>query len=118
MEILLENLRFFAHHGVMEQERICGNEFCVDLCVEFESDLYSFPEENEQLEHTVSYADLHAIVSEEMRKPRRLLETLASAIARRILTSFPQVRTGYIKITKNIPPIGNIDGKAAIRMTF
>ena len=118
MEIILEDLRFFAHHGVGEQERICGNEFSVDLSVEYHVDLSTCQLKEERLEDTISYADLYSIVAEEMCHTQLLLETVATAIVCRIKNQYPKITKGSLKITKNIPPIGNLDGRAAVKLRF
>lgn len=122
MEIMLDDLRFFGYHGVFEQETVCGNEFAVDLKVEYPCHIPSFfsdiQQADERLEDTISYADLYKIVAEEMNKPRKLLETLAVAIAERILKTYPILTKGCVKITKLVAPIGNIDGKTAVKLNF
>ena len=61
--VRLENLRFYAYHGVMEQERRVGNEFEVTLEVyyPFENALKS-----DELEDTLNYTALYAIVERQV----------------------------------------------------
>lgn len=111
-EVCLENVRFFARHGVFEHERIDGNEFIVNLKVKYPApDLKQI--EKDSLDHTISYADLFQIVKEEMDSPKNLLETVASAIISRIKNCYPQASEIYCHITKTTPPIAGFNGSAS-----
>ena len=114
-EINLNNLVFYAHHGVMEEERRLGNEFHVDLSVLLPSgkDL-----ELDKIENTISYVDLYSIVKEEMNLPRNLLEKVALNISERIKSQYPQIQGGKIRIEKVRPPIEGMIGTASITLTF
>ena len=57
--IRLENMRFYAYHGVMSQEQIVGNQFSVS--VSFEIDGIEAAETDE-LEKTISYADVLSLI--------------------------------------------------------
>lgn len=113
--IRLEKIRFFARHGVFEHERRDGNEFEVNLCVEYPSPEVSLLAEDD-LEHTISYVDLYNLVKEEMEKPQRLLETVASSILKRIKSEFPQTTSTCCKITKLSPPIPGFIGKVSVEL--
>lgn len=99
--VKLERMRFYAYHGVMEQERRVGNEFEVTLEVyyPFENALKS-----DELEDTLNYATLYAIVEREMAEPSKLLERVAGRIIEAINKEFPTVSGGNIKISKLHPP--------------
>ena len=114
-EISLKDLRFFARHGVMPFEREMGNEFKVDLLIKLPCDDRF---EDDSLDNTVSYADLFEIVADEMNTPRKLLETVALNIAKKIRNYYPQVMKGKITIEKMRPPIVGMIGKAAVSLEF
>ena len=114
-EISLRDLRFYAYHGVFEEEKKIGNEFRVSLSVflPFKESL-----KEDLLDDTVSYAALYEIVKEEMEKPRNLLEKVAIEIAERIKKKFPEVRKGRVEVEKIHPPIPGILGTAAVALNF
>ena len=64
--IELENVRFHARHGVMKQERITGNEFEVNLKVKTD---FASALESDNLDNTISYADIYYRIKTEMMKP-------------------------------------------------
>ena len=114
-EISLNNLSFYAYHGVYEEELKTGNEFRINLSVwipcheEMDED---------DLENTVSYADLYSIVEAEMKKPRKLLETVALSIAKTIKKDFSLIKRGSISIEKVHPPIPGMLGSASVILNF
>ena len=114
-EISLTDLRFYAYHGVMDEEKAIGNEFRVDLTVVIPS---CDAIEEDKLEHTVSYADLYEIIAETMSKPRNLLEKVALNIVREIKNRFSEIRNGWIRIEKTRPPIQGMLGSASVKLKF
>ena len=114
-DICLYDLRFYAFHGVFEEEKKTGNEFRVSLKVTL-----PFKEEvlNDDIDSTVSYADLYEIIKTEMEKPRNLLEKLAIDIVKRIIENFPEVKKGRIEIEKIHPPIPGMLGTALVALNF
>ena len=113
--IRLEDVRIFARHGVLPEERLTGNEFIVDLTVKTiaESEVL-----DDDISATVSYADLYVIIREEMRVPRNLLESVAGGICTRIKNKYPQILEISVKITKCRPPIPDFIGKASIEFNW
>lgn len=115
LEISLNDLRFYAYHGVMEEERKNGNEFIVSLSIYIPFD-EGLREDN--IESTISYSDLYEIVSEEMKIPHNLLEKVALSIKERVTHKFPEILKGNIKIEKVRPPIPGMLGTASITLNF
>lgn len=99
----MHDLRFYAYHGVMEQERRVGGEYLVSLSVE--ADL-SGAVASDAVADTVNYAALYEVVAHEMAQPSQLLEHVAGRIGRRVLEAFPLVDAVSIRITKCNPPMG------------
>ncbi len=96
--IRLKNLRFFAYHGVLEEEAQSGQQFEVD--VELGCDL-SHAGATDDLSRTCDYAAIYQIVAEIVESQRfNLIETLAEEIASRILDWFPMV---IVKVTVRKP---------------
>ena len=101
--ILLDDMRFYAYHGVMEQERQVGGEYSVSLTVE--ADLAEAAR-TDDVADTVNYAALYALVEREMAVPSRLLEHVASRIGRRTLEECDRITAVTVKVTKLNPPMG------------
>jgi len=107
--INLSGMRFHAFHGCLEQERLQGNEFQVDL--ECRLDL-SRAAESDVLADSVDYSELYRIVSDEMERPSRLLEHVAGRIGGIIRERYPQIRSCSVTVTKFNPPYdGSLEPK-------
>lgn len=102
-KIYLDEMRFYAYHGVMEQERLVGGEYCVSLAVE--ADLTEAVR-TDDVANTVNYAALYEVVKSEMAVPSKLLEHVAGRIGRRALDMFERITTLTIRVTKLNPPMG------------
>lgn len=110
-EVRLDDVRLFGRHGVFEHETRDGNEFVVNLLVRYES---ASPPADDSLEGTISYVRLFEITKEEMGNPRRLLETVAASIVRRIKEEFPFALSAECRIAKTVPPIRGFIGEASV----
>ncbi len=72
--------------------------------------------ETDQIEDTLSYADLSELIKNEMAVPSQLLEHVAGRIARRIEECYPAVVGIELELTKENPPMGvNCQG-AGVRL--
>ncbi len=112
--IILNNAKFYAFHGFYEEERIIGCEFYVSI--ETESDV--FGNGNDDLSNTVNYGRLFEIASIEMRKTRKLIETVAHSILDQIRHEFLGVKFIKVVIRKLHPPLtGQVDS-SIIELSF
>lgn len=100
--IMLENVTFYAHHGVFEQETQVGNIFILNLKIEVDLEESS---RTDMLSDTVSYADVYQMVKEEMMLPSKLLEHVAGRIIRRLRREYPVLGQIELKISKRNPPV-------------
>ena len=111
--IRLNNMKFYAFHGVMEHERKVGNTFIVNL--ELFTNL-SKASETDELSDTINYAEIYDIVKNEMEIPSKLLEHVAGRILQRIKKEFPAIEKVEICLAKEKPPIGGEAESAAVVM--
>ena len=102
-KILLEGMEFYAYHGHFKEEQIIGTLFVVDLEFEFNT---SAAETTDQLQDTVNYQEVYRIVRKVMEEKSHLLEHVARRILGTIATSFPEVVSLNVKISKINPPLG------------
>ena len=101
--IFLDNVRFFAYHGVGQQEREVGNEFVINLKLKVD---IARAAETDDVTHTVSYADVYENVKAEMEIPSKLLEHVYGRIIKRLFRTFPTVKAIELKLAKRNPPMG------------
>lgn len=110
-KVVLEGLEFHAYHGIYPDERSSGNKFEVDISVNTSFEESAF---HDDLSGTINYEEVYAIVKTEMEKPSKLLETVAHAIAEKILASFDTASRAEVTISKFNPPIGGVCKKAKV----
>ncbi len=111
--ILLNKLRFHAFHGVLPQERATGGEFFVSIRIKAP---IGKAVESDNVEDTLSYADIFGIINKEMLKPSRLLEHVAGRIGGSIFENFPDVEEINIIVEKANPPMGADLHSAAVEL--
>jgi len=100
--IILSNLRFFAYHGVMAQEKQVGHYFNVSLKIEYD---FSKALKSDKIKDTLNYGEVFQIVKQEMNNPSKLMEHLAGRILNTLFQKFEPVSNIKIKIIKENPPI-------------
>ena len=103
MKIFVNDIRLYAYHGVMEQERIVGGWFRVSVEAETHEDKSV---QTDELADTVSYADLAQVVREEMGVTSHLVEHVAGRIGQRLLKDYPTLLSATVRVTKENPPLG------------
>ncbi len=101
--VLLRGLRFHAYHGVLDQERLVGNDYVVDLRLRVNVALAM---QSDDVSDTVNYAEVYRIVEQIMNEPRNLVEHVAARIAKAILAHWTEVVEVTISLTKCNPPMG------------
>ena len=101
--IFLNGLRFHAFHGVMPQERLTGNDYRVDLKIDFPLEKAVG---SDDVNDTLNYATVYAAVKEEMDVPSQLIERVAYRIADRLFRTFKVINEVEIKVEKCNPPMG------------
>lgn len=107
--IELRGMSFYGHHGVRQAERDQTQEFRVDI--EVEADLRSAGQ-SDRLADTVDYTRVRDAVRDVIEGPsRQLLESLAGAIAERVLT-MPHVESVSVRIAKRPASMQPLDAAA------
>lgn len=105
LTIHLHNLKFFAYHGLYEEEKKTGNNFEMDVDV-----VADIPGAITKLEQTVDYAVVYQIIESRMKQPTALLETLVQDLADKIHEHDSRIKSVSISIKKLSVPIKNFNG--------
>lgn len=101
-KIFLEDVKIYAYHGVLPEENIIGTYYILN--VEIHTDLWSAAE-SDNLNDTISYAEINDIIHEEMKINSKLLEHVGGRIIAKIHENFGQISYIRLKITKTSPPM-------------
>jgi len=112
MRISLNKLLFVGYHGLYPEEKKLGNNYAVEIDIDF------MPKQGviDQLDQTIDYVHVYAIVKKWMEIPTPLLETLVGKIADDILLSQLLVNTVFVKITKHHLPIPSFEGNVSVKI--
>lgn len=110
MKIYLNDLLFFGFHGLYEGERKIGNQFKIDIEIDFTPNV----ERVAALEQTIDYVHVYNMVKGIMDTPTPLLETLVDIIATKILEEHSIAEKVFVKITKQKLFIESFQGKTAV----
>jgi len=98
----LKGMQFFGYHGVIPEENKLGQRFYVEL--ELALDLQQAAE-SDDIEQTVNYADVHALVKTIVEGPPcKLIEALAGKIATAVLDTYTGIYETTVRVTKPHPP--------------
>lgn len=101
--VCLKNVRCYAYHGVLPQERQVGGDYLVSLRVGYPLEKAM---KSDQVADTINYAELYALVQREMSQPSHLLEHVAHRIATAIEKTWPLVCSIDLEVAKLNPPMG------------
>ncbi len=101
-KIYIEDVKIYAYHGVLPEENIIGTYYILN--VEIHTDLWKAAE-SDDLNDTISYADVNEIIHAEMKIKSKLLEHVAGRIIAKTHDKFPEISYIRLKITKTAPPM-------------
>ena len=112
MRISLNKLLFVGYHGLYPEEKKLGNNYSVEIDIDFT------PKQGviDQLDQTIDYVHVYAIVKKWMEIPTPLLETLVGKIADDILSSQALANKIFVKITKLHLPISSFEGNVSVKI--
>jgi dihydroneopterin aldolase len=112
MRISLNKLLFVGYHGLYPEEKKLGNNYSVEIDIDFN------PKQTiiDQLDQTIDYVHVYAIVKKWMEIPTPLLETLVGKIADDILSSQALANKVFVKITKLHLPISSFEGNVSVKI--
>ena len=115
MHIYLHGTRIFAHHGVLPQETEVGAYFIIDLDIKTD---FSRAAATDELEGTLNYAEIHAVLKNVMRSPSKLLERVCERIAEQLFLQFDSIEEISIRLTKENPPMGAECKEVGVSVTY
>jgi 7,8-dihydroneopterin aldolase/epimerase/oxygenase len=112
--LVLQRLRFFAHHGVLPAEAAHGQFFEVSVRLELP---LATAAQADDLSLTVDYQDVYNTVGAVLDGPRhKLVETLAELVAQELLKTFPCVEAVEVEIIKPAPPVAFSSGGLGVKI--
>jgi 7,8-dihydroneopterin aldolase/epimerase/oxygenase len=111
LTIHLHNLLFHSFHGLYAEEKKIGATFEVNVDVDLE-----MAEAITHIDQTIDYVSIYNIVSDKMKQPAELLETVAENILETIFKKDKRIKKIIVSIFKINPPIPKFQGKLGITL--
>ena len=101
-KVALNDLVFYANHGLYTEETLSGNRFVVNIAT------YYTPSQKieEQLSKTVDYEVLASIIKKRISITSDLLETIVEDIISETKKQFPFIEKVEVSLKKLNPPLG------------
>jgi len=101
--IEIKGIKSFGYHGVLESEKVTGQDFYVDVVLEVDLSRASV---SDDVADTINYAEVTDLVVREITgAPVSLIEKLAGNIADRIKATYPQAATISVTVHKPQAPV-------------
>ena len=101
--IEIKGIKSFGYHGVLETEKVTGQDFYVDVVLEVDLSRASV---SDDVADTINYAEVTDLVVREITgDPVSLIEKLARNIADRIKATYPQAATVSVTVHKPQAPV-------------
>ncbi len=113
--IQLNNIRLYAYHGCLEEERKIGSEYRID--VEVKANLKKSAKTDE-LADTVDYVHLNHIIIEEMAIRSKLLEQVTQRILDRFFREIPMLKKAKVSVSKINPPMEGSVEEVTVIMNY
>lgn len=112
--IVMTDLGFYGYHGLFPEEKALGQRFRIDLTCGVN---LRAPGDSDEVDDTVSYADLTNLVIDLATNQRfDLLEALAQSICDALFRSFDPIEWIEIKVHKPSAPVAIAMGEFAIQI--
>ena len=114
--IYITDLEIYAYHGVLPQENVVGNTYYVSL--RLDCDLTEAMM-SDDVEDSINYASVVEVVKAQMCMTSKTLENVVYRIKSSLISKFPQVVSGMVKVAKMTPPIaGAKASEVAVSVEF
>ena len=100
--VKVENLKIYAFHGCMDEEKVIGSDYVINMRALCFVDEKVF---NDDITQTVDYVDLARIAKREMAVRSKLLEAVIKRIIDASFKEIDSLEELYVSVSKINPPI-------------
>lgn len=113
--IKIRDLKFYAYHGVLAEEKKLGQEYIIDIDMMIDRNSIKSAGKSDDIDLSVNYADVCKVVkSVTTTNKYDLIEALAEEIARSVLHMFTKVGKIRVEVKKPSAPINMNFGYVAV----
>ncbi|MGF1457737.1 MAG: dihydroneopterin aldolase [Leptolyngbyaceae cyanobacterium] len=113
-KIYISDIRAFGYSGALAEENVLGQWFRVDVALAMD---LTAAGTSDALADTYDYSTAVQAVQDIIQyRPFNLIETLASEIAKTVLSSDERLNEIVVKLTKLSPPVPQFVGNVAVEI--
>jgi dihydroneopterin aldolase len=113
LEVFVQGLDFYGHHGVSDEEQAVGHRFRADVTAVLDDAVL----QTDDIQDTVDYANLAMVLLQISSETKyRTVEALAAAFCARALSVFPSIIEIHVEIAKQLPPAPIIADSTGVRL--
>jgi dihydroneopterin aldolase len=113
MIVELQQIKFFAYHGLYDFERTSGGDFLLDILIDTPDN-----ESYKVIDDVADYEKVYAIIKEHMETPQLFIEEVARLIKLDLISAFATANYIKVSVTKCAPPIQGMSGSAKVTATY
>ncbi len=96
-KIKLNEMEFYAVHGVPDAERKIRQLYIINICIEYDFDEAA---QNDDITKTLNYVEIYKICKNLMQRKFMLIETLAFSIANKIKSTYSEIINIEVSVKK------------------
>ncbi len=111
IQIHLEQLQFYAYHGLFQEEKLLGNEYLVDILLDYQPNKKLI----NSIEETLDYTKVYELIAQRMKQPTDLLETIATDFCYQMMEKYEALQSIQFSIKKMHPPIYQLMGHVGVK---
>ena len=111
IQIHLEQLQFYADHGLFQEEKLLGNEYLVDIHLDYQPNKKFI----NAIDETIDYSKVYELISQRMKLPTDLLETIATEFCHQMMEKYETLQSIHFSIKKMHPPINQLIGHVGVK---
>ena len=101
--ITISGMEFYAYHGCFAEEKVIGTRFKVDAAMSCD---FMEAAEHDDLEKSINYQKVYALIKEEMAISSHTLEHVCFRIIKKLKAHFSKISHCKITVYKLNPALG------------
>jgi len=114
IRLSVEGLSLIGRHGVYDEEKAHGNQFCIDVVMTLDA---ASAVKSDLLEDTIDVAAVVRVVRDvNQQRQFNLIESFADVLAQALLSRFQRIDSLLVRVKKIAPP--DLEGAACVVETM
>jgi len=109
--VFIQNLEFYAHHGVPAEERVIGHRYVVSLDMQVDGNAT----QTDNVHDTVDYGEVASVLFDVATgRQFKTIERVAQGVGDALLARYPRIQSVEVRLSKRLPPAPMIAEMAGV----